>query len=426
VNSLMDLVLGENEKYTAKIFEQAQKLNLFPSTSILLEYVPSTGLVCFQTEFVAPLYPYGQHSFDLPPGNKYKLLMESLEYICTIPMDVLMKSLGLALGWNVSGLKIVFHNQSKYRAYEKSFSEKMIYVFESDRNANQENIRRDVGDSSVLFDIFQQKYEEVMRLAKTEWENKVIEYNKLKDTLNDDQKKQYKEYFIDCKKKVHDTLELIDFKYTLYHNRWQELRLLKDFDKDNFHDIPHLENLNDEQITDVLLGRAVEEEKEFTKVLEKIKESLNRVASITSVCNDLGVKPRYYPLNMTRKMNVKELLNPHKVDLLIGPIKKRDRGLVKVGETKDKTTALLDTLRATIKCRDPVVPLIVIEYLQNHGMLTRVKNKTAPTEPYKAVHINFCLGNKPRTIYELQIVFQEYYDLQKKDHDYYEIIRTFH
>jgi hypothetical protein len=340
-------------------------------------------------------------------------------------MDLLMKVMSLLLGWNVKILKIVFYNSSKYRAYEKALHDPKIYVTESDRSANQANIRRDIGDTAILYEIFENKYKEVMHLVETEWEDKVKEYNQLKDTLSDDKKKQYKEYFIHCKKEVHDTLELIDYKYTLYHTRWQELRNYPDFDEDNFHQIPGVESLTDEQITDLLIGRAEQEFKEFKKTLKKITHSINRLVSIKQVCEDLGVKPRYYPLNMTRKLNPFEILKPTKIELLIGPIKKRDRGLVKVVETKDKTTALLDALRATIKCRDPVVPLMVIEHLQNQGKLTRVKNKTAPTEGYKAVHINFCMGKEPRTIYELQIVFQEYYDLQKKDHDYYEIIRTF-
>jgi len=298
-------------------------------------------------------------------------------------------------------------------------------VTEADRSSSQVNIRKEISDMAALYQIFENKFQEVMKLAETEWKEKVIEYNQLKETLNDEQKKQYKELFVHYKKEVHDTLELIDFKYTLYHNRWQELRIFPDFEKDNFHDIPGVESLSDEQITDLLIGRAIEEEQEFTKLLKKIVKIFNRHASITHICQDLGVKPRYYPLNMTRRVNPMELLNTKKVVLLIGPIKKRDRGLVKVEETKVKTTALLDALRATIKCKDPVIPLIVIEYLQKEGKLTRVKNKTAHTEPYKAVHINFCLGKKPRTIYELQIVFQEYYDLQQKDHDFYEIIRTF-
>jgi len=57
-------------------------------------------------------------------------------------------------------------------------------------------------------------------------------------------------------------------------------------------------------------------------------------------------------------------------------------------------------------------------------MLTRVKNKTGTFEEYKCVHINFCMEGDWRTIYELQIVFEEYYELQKKDHDYYELIRV--
>jgi len=236
-------------------------------------------------------------------------------------------------------------------------------------------------------------------------------------------KLEYKNYFINCKKEVHDTLELIDFKYTLFHHRWQELRVMPDYEKDNYHDIPNVNSLTDEEITDLLLERCLKEEKEFSDFLQNIADNFNRIASTPHICRDLGVKPRYYPINMTRKLMISELINTNKVELKIGPIKKRDRGLVKVQEMEDKTQALLDTLRATILCKDPSVPLIIIEHLLNNGKLTRVKNKTAPTEGYKCVHVNFYLG-KPRTIYELQILFHEYYDLQKKDHDYYEIIRT--
>jgi len=127
---------------------------------------------------------------------------------------------------------------------------------------------------------------------------------------------------------------------------------------------------------------------------------------------------------MTRYFDVKEHHNKEKVHLKVGPLKTYDRGLQKVIETKDKTGALLDVLRATILCKDPVVPLLVIEYLEDQGMLTRVKNKTGPFEEYKCMHINFTVPGKYRTIYELQIVFEEYYELQKMDHDYYEIIRV--
>jgi len=82
-------------------------------------------------------------------------------------------------------------------------------------------------------------------------------------------KLEYKNYFINCKNSVHDTLELIDFKYTLYHGRWQELRAMPDWTQNNYHEIPFLEKLSDEDITDLLLGRAVQEEQEFKKLLKK-------------------------------------------------------------------------------------------------------------------------------------------------------------
>jgi len=332
------------------------------------------------------------------------------------------------LGWEVKGLKIIFYNQSKYRAYEKMKGDPKIWVKESERSANQTIILRDISDTVLLYEIFENRFNDVMHKAKKEWEDKVNEYKNLQkdwDSVDPVKKKEYKNYFIQCKKEVHDTLELIDFKYTLYHNRWQELRSLADYEKDNYHDIPNLHSLTDDQITDLLIGRAVQEQKEFCHFLNHISKCFNRICSVGHICRDLGVQPRSYPINMTRKLIISELLSPKKVGLIIGPIKTKERGLQKVIEMKDKTQALLDTLRATILCKDPVVPLIIIEHMRNEGKLTRVKNKTAPTEGYKCVHINFCMGKKPRTIYELQIVFKEYYDLQKKDHDYYEIIRTF-
>jgi len=119
-----------------------------------------------------------------------------------------------------------------------------------------------------------------------------------------------------------------------------------------------------------------------------------------------------------------EYWNKKKASLKVGPLKTYDRGLQKVKETKDKLVALMDVLRATILCKDPTVASLVIEYLEENGMLTRVKNKTNPFEEYKCVHINFSMPGPYRTIYELQIVFEEYFELQKMDHDYYEIIRV--
>jgi len=263
-----------------------------------------------------------------------------------------------------------------------------------------------------------------MQKAKGEWHDKVEEYQHTKSSLNPEQKEVYKNYFIKCKNAVHDTLELIDFKYTLYHHRWQELRAMPDYQNNNRHELP--DNLSDpDKITDLLLDRAKKEQEEFEKTLKKICKRFNALTSTSSLCTKLGIAPRYYPLNMTRKLDVLEMVNRNKVEVRFGPLKTKDRGLVKVIETPDKTEALLDTLRATILCKDPVVPLMIVDHLRATGKLTRVKNKTAPTEPFKCVHLNLCLGTSPRTIYELQIMFEEYFDLQKKDHDYYEIVRTF-
>jgi len=153
--------------------------------------------------------------------------------------------------------------------------------------------------------------------------------------------------------------------------------------------------------------------------------TINHSTTVKQLCETLSIESRYYPINMMRKFIYDELWNTQKVVLKVGPIKTKDRGLQKVIETKDKSTALLDTLRATILCKDPVIPLLVIEHLKGTGRLTRVKNKCLPKEEYKCIHINFALGEEGyRSIYELQIVFQEYFDLQKKDHEYYEILRV--
>jgi len=265
-----------------------------------------------------------------------------------------------------------------------------------------------------------------MEKTNTTWADKVKEYQAQdKSTLSPDHKNEYKEYFKTCKKTVHDTLEFVDFRYNLYEERWQQLLHFKDFQEKNFHEIPNLASLNDEEITDQLLTRAVNDQQAFTNLLNDLADKINHSDSILKLCQNLGVEASfYYPLNMMKKFIYDELFNTEKVILKIGPLKTKDRGLQKVIETKDKTIALLDTLRATILCKDPVIPLLIIKYLHQTGRLTRVKNKTAPAEEYKCIHINFGLGQDHRTIYELQIVFSEYYDLQKKDHDYYELIRV--
>jgi len=247
-----------------------------------------------------------------------------------------------------------------------------------------------------------------------------------KSKLDPAKKEYYKKEFRGYKREVHDTLELVDFKYTLYHDRWLKLSTYEDYQFNNTHEFLNLGSLSDEQITDDLLSRGKRDMKPFTDFLTKLVEDFNESPTIRELCKDkLDLSSKhYYPINMMRKFVLSELQNKDKVHLKIGPLKTKDRGLQKVIETKDKTTALLDVLRATILCKDPVIPLIVIEYLDEQGMLTRVKNKTGPFEEYKCVHINFCMEGDFRTIYELQIVFEEYYELQKKDHDYYELIRV--
>jgi len=244
-------------------------------------------------------------------------------------------------------------------------------------------------------------------------------------------KEEYKKEFKSYKRQVHDTLQLVDFKYTLFHDRWSKLNNYKDYQFNNFHEMSQKTLASgDDNITKILLTRAQKQEKKFKKFLEDLAAHFNKAENTTELCCDklnlynYDTCDYYYPINIMRIFDMAEFKNEEKVHLKVGPLKTYDRGLVKVKETKDKTTALLDTLRATILCKDPVVALLVIKYLDKKGFLTRVKNKTGTYEEYKCVHINFTLPGKYRTIFELQIVFEEYYELQKMDHDYYEIIRV--
>jgi len=205
--------------------------------------------------------------------------------------------------------------------------------------------------------------------ANTIWADKVNEYKSLdKSTLDPAKKNEYKEYFKNCKKQVHDTLELIDFQYTLYHDRWLKLSTYKDVQTNNFHEIPNVGSLSDEEITDLLLSRAANDQQAFKDLLSNLAETINTSDSILNLCKALNLPPKFYhPINMMRRFVLKELDNSEKVELKVGPLKTKDRGLEKVKETSDKTLALLDTLRATILCKDPVVPLLIIEYLSNEG-----------------------------------------------------------
>jgi len=63
-----------------------------------------------------------------------------------------------------------------------------------------------------------------MRKTDHEWKDKVNEYKALdKSKLDPANKEYYKKEFRGYKREVHDTLELVDFKYTLYHDRWLKL-----------------------------------------------------------------------------------------------------------------------------------------------------------------------------------------------------------
>jgi len=299
---------------------------------------------------------------------------------------------------------------------KKKSGDSTILVTESDRSANHTIIKNDIMDTAILVQIFEKKYEEVWKLAESTWHDRVEEYNKIKDSLQEEQQIEYYHLFSHYKKEVMSTLQLIAYKYTLYHDRWEELIHFPDYEKDNYNDID--ESMTDEEAVEVLIGRGHIEEESFKNLLNQIANTFNQIASTAHICKDLGVKPRYYPINLTRKLRIKEILNPSKVNLIIGPLKKRERALEKFkpvnSEPVIRNRALLDTLRASILCKDPIVPLIIIEHLRNTGKLTRVKNKMQPNESYKCMHVNFCLGNTPRTIYELQIIFDEYYYRQKK------------
>jgi len=303
---------------------------------------------------------------------------------------------------------------------------KKVYVVEADRSPEEAIILSDVMDTEELREKFESKYNDVMRKADHEWKAKVNEYHALdKSKLEPAKKEEYKKEFKSYKREVHDTLELVDFKYTLYHDRWLKLTNYKDYQFNNYHEIPNLSKMNDDQITDELIHRANSDYEAFSHYLKELTKNINEAATIIDLCESLELDSGfYYPINMMRKFVFSELKKTDKATLKIGPVKTKDRGLQKVIETKDKTTALLDTLRATILCKDPLVALLVIEYLEEQGRLTRVKNKTSPIEEYKCVHMNFTMPGEWRTIYELQIVFEEYYELQKKDHDYYELIRV--
>jgi hypothetical protein len=400
--------------------------------TLLLQYDPKDQVVIIQTDWIPPKPPQNSLGFDYPQGSRIPLFTEEFPQHPMKPfreaMEYVMEIVEKRIGWTVKALKIIYCNDQPHRAYWKTRGDPDIFLIEATRNTEVESIKADIHDTTILFNIFRQKFDTVMHNAKTIWNDKILEYRALdKSKITQDQKNEYKAFFKNCKKEVHDTLEYMDLKYSLYHDRWIKLSSYKDYQdtEKNFHEILNLWCLSDEQITDLLLQRAANDEQRFKDVLNNIVDTINKSTSINHLCAALGASLHYYhPVNMMRKFIWGELFNNQKCKLLVGPLKTKDRGLVKVKETKDKTIALLDTLRATILCVDPVVPLIIIDHLKQTGRLTRVKNKTGRAEEYKCIHINFTLGGQFRTIYELQIVFEEYYDLQKKDHDYYEIIRV--
>jgi hypothetical protein len=385
--------------------------------------------LCFQTSYLAPYLPAGFDNLsELEAGEEYILFEKGSPVLKNFVscMEYIIELVKQKIGWKVKSLKIIYANPENHRAYWMKKGKKKIYVLEADRLPDENIILSDVLDAQELKDKFEAKYNEVMRKADNEWKEKLKEFHSLdKSTLDPAKKEEYKKEFKSYKREVHDTLELVDFKYTLYHERWLKLSNYKDYQFNNYHEIPNLSKLNDEEVTDELISRGKRDMQPYTDFLTKMVKNINKATTIRQLCEKLDLDSDfYYPINMMRKFVFAEIKNTDKATLKIGPLKTKDRGLQKVIETKDKTTALLDVLRSTILCKDPVVPLLVIEYLEEQGMLTRVKNKTLPVEEYKCVHINFTMPGDWRTIYELQIVFEEYYELQKKDHDYYELIRV--
>jgi len=195
----------------------------------------------------------------------------------------------------------------------------------------------------------------------------------------------------------------------------------------NYHSIKGICDLQDEEIVDILLNRATKFEQEFSDKLSGLCTSINTTSNIKSLSEALHIVQHFhYPINMMKRYNKQEQEKTDKVILMIGPIKTKERALQKVSETTDKKVALLDSLRATILCGDPVVVISIINYLkETDKSLTRIKNKSAPDEPYKCMHLNFSIGSgDERTIVELQILLKEYYELQKYEHKFYEVLRV--
>jgi len=403
---------------------------------LFISYDKYDKIVVFQTKDEldpAFLEPTGYDSFDLlEPGMEYLIADKGTEVanIFGYLTEILATIVEESIGWPVKAVKIVFKTDFRHNAFSikrgKKSSSK-VFLVETARSSEEEAILADIADNDDIKEIFESRYQDVKNRAAGEWKAKVEEYHRVKANLEPAQKEEYKKIFKGYKREVHDCLILVDFKYTLFHDRWAKLSALKDFTFNNLHEFQEDLGKTDDDITKELLARGARDQPFFTKLLNDLAEHFNENKNIRELVEErltLDSDFYYYPLNMTRYFDVKEHHNKEKVHLKVGPLKTYDRGLQKVIETKDKTGALLDVLRATILCKDPVVPLLVIEYLEDQGMLTRVKNKTGPFEEYKCMHINFTVPGKYRTIYELQIVFEEYYELQKMDHDYYEIIRV--
>jgi len=85
---------------------------------------------------------------------------------------------------------------------------------------------------------------------------------KLNHPLKKKKKEEYKKEFKSYKRQVHDTLQLVDFKYTLFHDRWSKLNNYKDYQFNNFHEMSQKTLASgDDNITKILLTRAQKQEK---------------------------------------------------------------------------------------------------------------------------------------------------------------------
>jgi len=398
---------------------------------LLLCYDIPTETVSFQTDWVPPFFPEDLGHFNIdhgvriplfkPDSERNKIFVECLQFVVSL--------IERKIGWSVKNTKIIYANEQPHRAYYFTTNDKVVYVVESDRSPFVNITKESIKENVEVIKKFEEKYNDTWEKVNKEWHDKIDEYTVLleKNLLSHDQRREWIKFFQSCKDAVQQTLSLADIKYTIFNERYFQLVNFEDYTDKPYHDISPKElELNDDEMTDLLISRARNDEAQFKALLNYLEEQINITPNIRELCHQLKIERRFYPINMQRNWDKNDYLNQKKVKLLVGPLKTKARGLQKVIETPDKKLALLDALRASILCKDPSVPIIVIEYLKNQGLLRRVKNKTKPTESYKCVHINLSLGEEGRrTIYELQIVFDEYWNLQKKDHDYYELIRVF-